>query len=213
MLPANANIVYCPYCGKTKELLSLMSGNTFGAKYWSDYKMRAPMLPIVSPVQKCSHCGKYYLVKKQKKSVGDHPTFELGELLYPEWKEAYFQLLNEMEECDEHKRFTKSDMFEVCLGVIQAYNDYYYRDNKAEFSQNEYCFIQGVIKVFIDAVEWSDNEGHLLKAELYREANMMKECADTLSIVDYNLLDENNQIWYDGIRVRMKNGISIVFQL
>ena len=61
MQPGYARIVYCPYCGEKKELLSLMSGNTIGARYWSDLRMRAPMLPEVSPVQKCHHCGKYYL--------------------------------------------------------------------------------------------------------------------------------------------------------
>ena len=57
MQPGYARIVYCPYCGEKKELLSLMSGNTIGARYWSDLRMRAPMLPEVSPVQKCHHCG------------------------------------------------------------------------------------------------------------------------------------------------------------
>ena len=49
--------VKCPFCGTKKELMTLVSGNTFGAVYWSDNKRIAPMLPTVSPVQKCSNCG------------------------------------------------------------------------------------------------------------------------------------------------------------
>ena len=51
----NAEIVKCPYCGTKKELINLVSGNTFGAVYWSDNKRIAPMLPQASPVQKCPH--------------------------------------------------------------------------------------------------------------------------------------------------------------
>ena len=53
MIPGNAEIVKCPYCGTEKMLMTLISGNTCGAEYWSDNKRIAPMLPSVSPVQKC----------------------------------------------------------------------------------------------------------------------------------------------------------------
>lgn len=52
MLPGNPRIVTCPFCGAQKRLMTLMSGNTIGAKYWSDNKQEAPMLPKVSYVQK-----------------------------------------------------------------------------------------------------------------------------------------------------------------
>ena len=118
--------------------MSLMSGNTFGARYWSDLKMQAPMLPQISPVQKCPHCGKYYLHYKQKSEDGERPSFELGELSYPEWKEAYSQLQKEREKSNLFKKVDERDLSIICLNIIQAYNDYYERDCRAEFSSEEW---------------------------------------------------------------------------
>ena len=56
MLPGNAEIVICPYCGTKKELMTLVSGNTFGAEYWSDNNRISPILTIAYPVQKCTLC-------------------------------------------------------------------------------------------------------------------------------------------------------------
>lgn len=50
----------CPHCGKVKHILSIASGNTFGATYWSDTKHDYPMLECPSSVQRCPHCGHYY---------------------------------------------------------------------------------------------------------------------------------------------------------
>ena len=50
----------CPYCGKAKHILSIASGNTFGAIQWSDTKNDYPMLRFPSTVQRCPHCGGYY---------------------------------------------------------------------------------------------------------------------------------------------------------
>ena len=213
MHPANARVVFCPYCGGTKELLSLMSGNTFGAKFWSDHKMRAPMLPIVSPVQKCPHCGKYYLAYKQKWHEGDYPSFEQGQLSYPEWKEAYSQLLEERENKDRCKKVDEKDLSVIRIVLVQAYNDYYYRDCVAEVSPDEYSFIEKVIKDFIDSSKRPQRMNPLLIPELYREINMMKECEQALSLINYDILDDEEKIHYDGIKTRMMAGDSKVFEL
>lgn len=66
MLPAPAKLYKCPYCGKTKPMLSLMSGNTFVGELWSDGKAIYPMLPKLSTIQKCANCGRYSLLDKWK---------------------------------------------------------------------------------------------------------------------------------------------------
>ena len=50
----------CPHCGKAKHILSIASGNTFGATHWSDTKHDYPMLKSPSAVQRCPHCGGYF---------------------------------------------------------------------------------------------------------------------------------------------------------
>lgn len=212
MTPAIARIVECPYCGKTKELMRLASGNTFRSKYWSDQKMEAPMLPQVSPVQKCPHCGKYYLEFKQKGRDGDDYSFELGTLSYPEWKEAYYQLLEETENSDECKQVTVEDLTYIHYLLVQAYNDYYYREAVAEPSAEEYAFIQGIIRDLIDSMDWSQADT-LLKAELYREANMIQECATVLASIDPATLNDVGKQVYEGIKARIERGETQVFEI
>ena len=115
MLPGNAEIVKCPYCGTEKELMTLLSGNTFGAEYWSDNKRIAPMLPSVSPVQKCPNCGKYYFESKNRHGESNNTSFERGELSFSEWKDAYTQFQNEGVKGD--------DLVNVRFWVVQSYND------------------------------------------------------------------------------------------
>ena len=160
MMPGNPQILICPFCGTEKQLMSLISGNTFGAELWSDNKQIAPMLPEISYVQKCPHCGKYYITGRQEvKYAKDGFSFEKGLLTYPEMKEAFTQLseegfLNEKEEIN------------VRMMLHHAYNDYYYRteekkviseEDKTLFHENGLWLINNLIT---DSV---------MKAEFYRE--------------------------------------------
>ena len=178
MMPGNPRILVCPFCGKEKEIMSLISGNTFGAELWSDNKQIAPMLPEISYVQKCPHCGKYYITGRQEvKYAKDGYSFEKGLLTYPEMKEAFTQLseegfLNEKEEIN------------VRMMLHHAYNDYYYRteekkviseEDKTLFHENGLWLINNLIT---DSV---------MKAEFYREIGEIdtaKSILDSITVED-----------------------------
>lgn len=160
MMPGNPQILICPFCGTEKQIMSIISGNTFGAELWSDNKQIAPMLPEISYVQKCPHCGKYYITGRQEvKYAKDGYSLEKGLLTYPEMKEAFIQLseegfLNEKEEIN------------VRMMLHHAYNDYFYRteekkviseEDKTLFHENGLWLINNLIT---DSV---------MKAEFYRE--------------------------------------------
>lgn len=177
-MPGNPRILVCPFCGKEKEIMSLISGNTFGAELWSDNKQIAPMLPEISYVQKCPHCGKYYITGRQEvKYAKDGYSFEKGLLTYPEMKEAFAQIseegfLNEKEEIN------------VRMMVHHAYNDYYYRteekkviseEDKTLFHENGLWLINNLIT---DSV---------MKAEFYREIGEIdtaKSILDSITVED-----------------------------
>jgi len=178
MMPGNPRILVCPFCGKEKEIMSLISGNTFGAEIWSDNKQIAPMLPEISYIQKCPHCGKYYITGRQEvKYAKDDYSFEKGLLTYPEMKEAFTQLseegfLNEKEEIN------------VRMMLHHAYNDYYYRtdekkviseEDKTLFHENGLWLINNLIT---DSV---------MKAEFYREIGEIdtaKSILDSITVED-----------------------------
>jgi predicted RNA-binding Zn-ribbon protein involved in translation (DUF1610 family) len=160
MTPGNPQILTCPFCGKEKEIMSLVSGNTCNAELWSDNKQIAPMLPEISFVQKCPHCGKYYILSRQAvRYAPEGFSFEQGLLTYREMQEAFAQLQEEgYEEPYEEPN--------VRMMLHHAYNDYYHR------SQEHPAPSPGDWEQFADNARWLiDNliTDTVLKAEFYRE--------------------------------------------
>ena len=97
MLPGPAIVLSCPFCGGTKEVMSLASGNTSGMTLWSDTRREFPMFPEASPIQQCPHCKKYYFYGDADKEYSKDPESslrshgQLGKLSYVELKEALKQ--------------------------------------------------------------------------------------------------------------------------
>lgn len=183
MLPSNARIISCPHCGGEKEIMSLMSGNTIGAEYWSDAKQIAPMLPEPSPVQKCPQCGNYYFMPSYKETKeSDSYGGEWGLLTYHEWKEAYQQFCESLESPENTSKVNLINLNNVRFWVLQAYNDYYYRDDKGQTpSSEEFEFVKSIVIKFIE--EFLEYMEPLMKAEIYREINEMQKCSETLSSI------------------------------
>ena len=66
MLPGPTIIIKCPHCGQHAKRRTLLSGNTFGASLWSDFKQIASMLPDFPQIVLCKKCNKFYWVKDAK---------------------------------------------------------------------------------------------------------------------------------------------------
>ena len=71
----------CPKCNAALKQETMLSGNTFGAQFWTDGKMDAPMRPDYPWLVKCPKCGTLFWIDESKK---------LGERWYPEktWPDA-----------------------------------------------------------------------------------------------------------------------------
>lgn len=213
-----ARIVECPFCGEEKELLSLLSSNGIGSTSWSDGKTVGPMMPRVSPVQKCPRCGKYYLHYKQEGRTGKTMSDELGQLSYSQWKEAY-------EQFKEDTTLDDRDKCVIHINLIHGYNSAYYRfcDDRGIFiceppiepnpPQEEFEFFVHNIQRYIALADWTRPDDLLFKAELYREAGMFKECNKTLDAIAYRQLNEYTRGVYNGIRKRMEDKVKKVFRI
>lgn len=202
MILNNAEIVACPFCGKKKELLSLVSGNTFGSILWSDGKRISPMLPKVSPVQKCPRCRKYYLYYKQTTQTADHESFTTGDLSYKEWKEAFAQFKADL-------TLDNRDKSLIYMRLIQAFNDHYYRGpapaiytRESVPPEEEFSYVEKIIIEFIKSTEWKYNSNLLLKAELYREIGDFSQCKQTFNTIDISCLDDYERNIFKGISQR-----------
>lgn len=202
MLPGNSQILTCPYCGGEKQIMSLASGNTFGAEFWSDNKQIAPMLPEISYIQKCPHCGKYYIRGRQEiKYAKDSSSFDQGLLSFSEMKEAYKQLSDEGFENLEEEISVRMMMF-------HSFNDYYYR-REEKMSVNISDFEQ-----FVEQGKWLIENvitDTILKAEFYREIGEMDKAKELLE--DFTSDDEFLQEICQSIKVKIVTNDTKVFRI
>lgn len=136
MITGPANVLSCPFCGGKKEVMSIASGNTFEGIVWSDTRSEYPMLPQVSPIQRCPHCKKYYFFEQAKKEYSKDPEsemrsfMELGNLSFLELKDAIRQM--------ESQPITKTQRWILNHQFFMAYNDAFRRHpEKVAFPPSE----------------------------------------------------------------------------
>jgi hypothetical protein len=181
MLPAHSALLRCPHCGAKKEILQLMSGNTFGSTLWSDTKHIAPMLPRVSHIQRCPTCGKYFF-RTQDVMAGRSDRYGggTGDLPLEYLKQALAQL-----------QPTGDDESALRFYILWAFNDRY-----GDMEQSD-----------IPSEEWEyhmDNVHHLLqmdinamvRAELHREIGDFEQAIQILQPleVEDNMKDFHRQL-------------------
>lgn len=198
---ANPQILTCPFCGEKKEIMCLMSGNTFGAKMWSDNKCIYPMYPEISLVQKCPHCGKFYIRTRQETVWAETGySFEQGLLTYEEMKQAFAQLM-------EAGDLTHDEEINVRMMLHHAHNDNFRSEQTSEFTdddltlfrENALWLIQNIIR---------DN---VMKAEFYREIGEFEKAKSILDEVPVS--DDFYKSLVERIQERIANRDSAVFQL
>lgn len=206
MLPGHSQILTCPFCGAKKEVMSLMSGNTIGAEYWSDNKRIAPMLPEVSYVQQCPQCKKYYIMDRQEEVLSeDSWSGEQGLLTFAQTKKAFAQLSQEGFQ-------GKNEEAQVRLMLHHAYNDYYHRKKRRVPLKNPVN--EKDDKLFRDNALWLiDNyiKDNLLKAEYYREIGEFEKAADMLKSV--NAEEQFQKELVASIQQRLEQKDCVVFKI
>ena len=187
MLPGPARIFRCPYCNGEKELMSLISGNTFGMDLWSDTRRFYPMFPELSSIQQCPCCHKYYFLEDAKLLERQETSFGgvTGQLDFSQLKEAKDQ-------------FSKSALHEDRIWTIHymlllAYNDTFFRFPEAERlpSEEDRLLVRETIRTLIGIVQDSPDQT-LFHAELLRESGRFEEALQVLD--NYSAKDDEIDI-------------------
>lgn len=180
MIPGPANILSCPYCSATKEVMSLISGNTFRGTVWSDTRRHYPMLPEVSPIQKCPHCGKYFFIEQamSRYATDDKSEFralgELGTLNFSELREAKVQM--------QDLTLTSMQRWIINHQLLMAYNDEFRRGLKpAECmpTDEEKCIFEVTVQELLEGID-SSSDYELFHAELLREIGRFDDARNIL---------------------------------
>ena len=168
----------CPHCGKHKDKFEILCYYNNEGFMWSDYRHVLPQVAVPSLIQKCPHCGKYYITKASHVLIKDTADFEfIDPVNWDYFKQSYeeYNLLEKDNVVDYNHR----------LRMLGAYNDEFSRSLKPHAPTEQ------------DIQIFKDNMLHLMvyfhdpidKAELYREMGLFVECFKQLEIVD----DEGNE--------------------
>lgn len=219
MIPGPPLLLECPKCGEEKVMMSLVSGNTFGALQWSDMYQYAPMLPRLSSVQKCNECGNYYLLSKAKRRYAEEDedveySGHTGRLTYNEMKEALI-LLND-------DSLTKDEELGIRIEFLHRYNDafrefegYYVEGNDEDKpmsrDKEDQKLHKSNLAALIDLLDATNDNDILLKAELYRESGDFKKCIKLLR--SYRPNDDYLQAIVLNLMMEAKNKNEKVFLL
>ena len=178
MQPGPANILTCPHCGGKKEVMSLMSGNTCRVTVWTDTRRDYPMLPQVSPIQRCPDCGKYYFLDQCESKYDEDInswSMELGKLNYGDLKLAYEQLSKE--NLTDLQRWILNHEF------FMSYNDCFRRyPEKVAFppSDEEKGMFLSIIRDLLHNIDTS-TDYELFHSELLRESRQFDEAKAVLA--------------------------------
>jgi len=92
MIPGPIQIIACPHCSVLAKYMTLVSGNTFGAKVWTDGKHIAPMLPRPPAVVECHSCGECFWLADARKVGSLEPYGSGGGDVDPAWAAAPYVL-------------------------------------------------------------------------------------------------------------------------
>jgi hypothetical protein len=164
MLPGPFIIRECPKCSKTFTEMTMASGNTFGAKLWSDMKFDAPMMMESHQCGVCPECNAFMWLKKTKE-VDRIQWEDLKSSKYSESKLYESPTIDNFMCALKDSTLNIHDEIYIRVKLLHALNDHFRRKiplpNLSDFSKENKLRLIGLLD------ETDDNR--LLKAELHRE--------------------------------------------
>jgi hypothetical protein len=176
MLPGPTLVRECPSCHGHVIETTMASGNTFGALFWPDGKMEAPMMPNYAAYVGCAHCNASFWIEDIKEvgqfSWGEKITDTFSDATqYKEPTEEIF--LQGLKEND----LTKNKEIYLRSNLMRLYNDIN-RDQKVQRPSTQAQIDNW--KRLIEILGTEPTADKLLKGEIYREMGEFDQAEATL---------------------------------
>jgi len=175
MLPGPTSIKKCSECSNLIEQPTITSGNTFGARFWTDGKMDAPMLPDEPRLVKCPHCSTLIWMNELEEVAEVMPwekteiSTEAKPFIVPKFR-AYTSLLKAVEHTREKEKYLR-------IRAWWAGNDKRRTAaTKKDMSKGEQQNLHPLV-VLLDS---SDEQDRLMKSEIFRELGKFEEAKNCL---------------------------------
>lgn len=185
MIPGEYQVVACPHCQGLAKYMTLTSGNTIGARLWSDGKEEAPMLPRPPAVVRCRHCAEcYWLADAEKVGSLDpwndeerpaNPVWDAAQEVEAPTEEEYYRALR--------KNLAKDRQQERNLRVLAWWrrNDAFRDDSEAGAMAPMPSPCRENLEALAGLLQEDDENDCIMRAEVFRELGEFDSARQILS--------------------------------
>ncbi|MBN1922516.1 MAG: hypothetical protein JW892_14810 [Anaerolineae bacterium] len=203
MRPGPDKVIECPHCRTPARVFTLFSGNTCGARTWTDGKTIALMLPQPPFITKCSGCNHYFWLSEAK-VIGEIPVWEPEMWLNPrtwrripgKWRAAkHVRELSEMESLEAIGVPVAHNIEQEVHLRVRAWwasNDPMRSRDQCEGAQIQTASPRSLeatmnLEHLLELLDESDPYERIVKAEVLRELGRFD---DAIGLLDFNFPSE-----------------------
>ena len=190
MMPGPDLLYQCPDCSNYLYNKSLMSGNTMGARLFSDGKMYAPMLPEYPTFTKCKKCNNFLWLNRMTElgQIGLGGSKEMNEFVrrLPQFPDkAEFPSIAEYFEALDRKVYdNRQDEIFIRMRIWWAFNDrgrgggdlFREEDDEIKYLDN--------IASLINLIDGENLDQKVSLAELYRNIGDFSMCTEIIEGIE-----------------------------
>lgn len=184
MLPGPTIIKRCSLCSQPIAQHTIASGNTFGAKCWTDGKREAPMLPDRPWLVMCPHCQAALWIDELEE-LAEHEFLEMPDNRFSEVKPYRLPSGNEYLVCLERDITPPEKERYVRLRTWWIGNDI----RRTQYAEMPLSASEiSNLTAFAQLLDESNPNDLVMKAEVMRELGRFDEAGALLALsVDHNL--------------------------
>jgi hypothetical protein len=193
MMPGPNYVYKCPNCGNLLTKGSLSSGNTFGAKIYSDGKMKAPMLPEFPDLTKCRKCNSIFWLSKLRK-VG---TYKWGDNIKSKWENAddanFLKIKDYFEAIEKGLAENKEEEFFIRQRIWWSYNKRTRKGKNIFKGEEDELRWKENLNQLLSLLDLSEVNQRIMAAEIHRNLGAFENCISLIESIDdgdHNLLKE-----------------------
>ncbi|MBN8706520.1 MAG: hypothetical protein J0L62_11650 [Bacteroidetes bacterium] len=204
MIPGPVFVYSCPTCGNVITRGSLMSGNNFGSKIFSDGKSISPMLPEFPKLTKCKKCNSLFWLSNLK-PIG---TFYWSEIKNIEWvfadKAQFLEIDDYFNAIDKGIAKNKKEELYIRQQIWWGYNDNL-RSGKKLFKDesDEQRWAENISKLK-PLFDQSDSNQRIMLAEINRNLGDFETCIGIIESIDDEELNWVKEIIIDECKKKNK---------
>ncbi len=188
--PGPTLIKKCNHCAGLMKERTIASGNTFGARYWTDGKVDAAMLPLTPSAVRCPHCHSLLWISSLEE-VGEIPGPRGFGVPRPKYDHSFdtYPFIENLETDDYLMALRKGGLSkdqEVYLRTMywRLMND---PRRRSQFPIALSVEEQDNLRNILPLVDQIDESSRLIRAEIHRELGEFEECEKAL---DYDFSSE-----------------------